>query len=85
MDLYCSLVLLSLEDVFGNGGGVEAFSGDGFVGFVFSCFRNWVGCFPLGLLCRWVFRVHQQCLWRPIPYSWQGYGRWPSFARAFSV
>ena len=33
---YCRPVLLSLQEVFGDGGGVEAFSGDGSIGFVFS-------------------------------------------------
>jgi len=33
---YCRPVLLSLQEISGDDGGVEAFSGDGFVGFVFS-------------------------------------------------
>jgi hypothetical protein len=49
---YCWPVLLSLREVFGDGGGVEAFSGDGFVGFVFSLLEKSGWLLSPRLLCR---------------------------------
>jgi hypothetical protein len=37
---YCWSVLLSLQEVFDDGEGVEAFSRDGSMGFVFSLFKK---------------------------------------------
>ena len=44
------------------------------------CSRNRVGCFPIELLCCWVFRGRQQCLWLPIPYSWRRFGHCLAFS-----
>jgi hypothetical protein len=82
---YCRPVLLSLQEVSDDGGGVKAFSGDGSVGFVFSLLEK-----PGWLLSSWVAFVARcfevtsgACGVRSHTLSEDG--RWPSFARAFSV
>jgi hypothetical protein len=80
---YCQPVLLPLQEVFGDGGGVEAFSGDGSVGFVFSLLEKpgWLLSSRVAFVARCFEVTSGACGVR----SHTGYGRWPSFARAFSV